>query len=70
MNTWLAGKTVSNKELIWAPKPKMGGKRPKISLQQSTYTGDLFWVFGLLERHNPNMDILSPGNSFAESILF
>ena len=37
-------KTVSNKELIWAPKPKMGSKRPKISLQQSTYAEDLFWV--------------------------
>jgi len=26
--------------------------------------------FGLPERHNPNMDILSPENSFAEMILF
>jgi hypothetical protein len=26
--------------------------------------------FGLPERHNLNMDILSPGNSFAERILF
>ena len=26
--------------------------------------------FGLPERHNPNMDILSPGNPFAERILF
>ena len=35
---------VSNKELIWVTKPKIGSKRLKISLQQSTYTGDLFWV--------------------------
>ena len=35
---------LSNEESIWAPKPKMDSKRPKISLQQSTYTGDLFWV--------------------------
>ena len=26
--------------------------------------------FGLSERQNPNMDILSPGNPFAEMILF
>ena len=37
-------KTVSNKEPKWAPKPKMGSKRSKISLQQSNYMGNLFWV--------------------------
>jgi len=26
--------------------------------------------FGLSERHNPNMGIISPGNPFAERILF
>ena len=26
--------------------------------------------FGLSERHNPNMSLLSPGNPFAEMILF
>ena len=29
-------KTVSNQKFIWAPKPKIGSKRFKISLQQST----------------------------------
>ena len=31
-----------DKKLIWTSKPKMGGKKPKISLQQSTYMEDPF----------------------------
>jgi hypothetical protein len=27
-------------------------------------------IFGLQQRHNPNMSILSPGDSFAERVLF
>ena len=40
----LGTKTVSNKEIIWTPKSKIDSKILKISLQQSTYMGDLFWV--------------------------
>jgi hypothetical protein len=45
---------------IWEPKLKMGSKRLKLSLQQSTYTGDLFcclrgttqiWASSFLETH-------------------
>jgi hypothetical protein len=33
-----------DKEPIWEPKSKIGSRTLKISLQQSTYTGDLLWV--------------------------
>jgi len=43
-----------------ARDPKSASNRVSI---QETY-------FRLPERHNPNMSILSPGNPFAERILF
>ena len=39
-------KAVSNKRLIWEPKPKMGLQHNTYSLQQSTHTEDPFWVSG------------------------
>jgi len=47
---------------IRRPKPKMGSERSKISLQQTTYTGDLFWV---VWETQPKYK-----NTFAERILF
>jgi hypothetical protein len=59
-------KVISNKWSIWASKPKMDSSRLKIGFRlpiRKTH-------FGLSEKHNPNMSILPPGNSFAEKILF
>ena len=60
-------KTVSNRNPYGHPNLKWVARDPKSASNRvpirETY-------FGLPERHNPNMDILSSGNPFVERILF
>ena len=58
--------TVSNKRPIY-PNPKWVTSDPK-SASNRVPIREIY--FGLPERHNPNMGILSPVNPFAERILF